>query len=79
MVSKAFLNSLARSENFWICVGFYLRGGLSVVEINPRMAPIRTSVPPRFPATIPSIRRMIPQVSVETYLEPAMQTIPIII
>ena len=36
-----------------------------------------TSVPPRFPVMIPSTSRMMAQVMFETYLEPAMQTTPI--
>ena len=58
------------------CVRFYLRDCLYVVEINPRIAPTRTSVPPRFPAIRPRISRMIAQVRLETYLEPAMHTMP---
>lgn len=55
---------------------FYLRERLEVVEINPRMAPTSTNVPPRFPATMPNTKRMIAQVRVETYLEPAIHTTP---
>ena len=40
---------------------------------------MRTSVPPRFPAMMPNINRMIAQVRVEMYLEPAMQITPSII
>lgn len=55
---------------------FYLRERLEVVEINPRMAPTSTNVPPRFPAIMPNINRTIAQVRVETNLEPAMHTTP---
>ena len=56
-----------------------MRGRLYVVEINPRMAPTSTSVPPRFPAMMPNTSRMMAQVRFETYLEPVMHTAPIMI
>ena len=40
------------------------------------MAPTSTNVPPRFPARMPTISRIIAQVRFETYLEPVMHTAP---